>query len=170
MMNDPSTSAHFIQDGLTACFAAHKKKGGCKGKNRGKIAYPVRPSNLSIEDRRKKLAELKAKSECKACGRKGHWKGDKQCTMTKTGMFAVASVSQSIPIPNNRPSSSGMRMMIDIDEEGESVAYVAVQGGALPKPVAKAVQQAETRTASIAFEEPTSMDWGVPEARVPPAH
>ena len=58
--------------------------------------------------------------------------------------------------------------MVDIDEEDESVAYVAVQGGALPKPVAKAVQQAETRKASIAFEEPASMDWEFPEARAPP--
>ena len=117
-MNDPSTSAHFIQDGMTACFAANKKrgcKGGCKGK--GKTAYPVRPSNLPIEDRRNTLAEPKAKSECKVCGRKGHWKGDKQCTMTKTGMYAVtgvASVAQSIPSPINRPSSSGLRMMVDM--------------------------------------------------------
>ena len=59
-------------------------------------------------------------------------------------------------------------MMIDIDEEGESVAYIAVQGGVLPKPVAKVVKQVATRTASIAFEEPASMDWEFPEARAPP--
>jgi hypothetical protein len=74
-MDDPEACSCFIQDGATA-FLANKsgKKGSGK---RGKGKYPVRPSNLTIEDRRKKLKELKAKTECKDCGRRGHWKGDK---------------------------------------------------------------------------------------------
>ena len=47
---------------------AYKSKGSGKGKKKGK-GYPVRASNLSIEDRRKKLADLKARTECKDCGR-----------------------------------------------------------------------------------------------------
>ena len=29
------------------------------------------------------LADLKAKTPCKDCGRKGHWRGDKECTMQR---------------------------------------------------------------------------------------
>ena len=73
---------------------AHNK--GSKGKGKGKKGkgkYPVRPSNLSIEDRRKKLAELKARTPCRACGRNGHWQGDKECTMSRltAGHLAVRS-------------------------------------------------------------------------------
>ena len=68
-LQDAAACSDFIQNGNTAFLA----KGG-KGKGKGK--YPVRPSNLTIEDRRKKLQDLKAKTECKDCGRKGNWKGD----------------------------------------------------------------------------------------------
>ena len=54
-MDDPESCADIIQE-CTAFFA----KG--KGKGKGKGSYPVRPSNLSIEDRRKMLARLKAKT------------------------------------------------------------------------------------------------------------
>ena len=61
MMSNPAHSAQFIQDGLTPCYAsdAFNKR---KGKGKGKSKYPVRPSTLTIGDRRKKLEELKAKS------------------------------------------------------------------------------------------------------------
>jgi hypothetical protein len=57
---DPDVCAEFIQNG-TAAFVATKGKGKGKGKGSGKSGkYPVRLSNLSIADRRKKLQELKA--------------------------------------------------------------------------------------------------------------
>ena len=36
-------------------------------------------SHLSFEDRRRRL---KAKIECRACGRKGHWANDRECAMS----------------------------------------------------------------------------------------
>ena len=45
--NDPDMRAHFVQDGMTACFAS-KGFGEVRGKGtKGK--YPTRPSNLTIE-------------------------------------------------------------------------------------------------------------------------
>mgnify|MGYP003314431303 CR=1 FL=1 len=35
------------------------------------------------DSRRRMLAKLKAKTPCKDCGRKGHWRGDKECTMQR---------------------------------------------------------------------------------------
>ena len=45
-----------------------KGKVKCKGKNKG--------SNLSLEQRKKRLAELKSRTNCQACGARGHWAGD----------------------------------------------------------------------------------------------
>ena len=36
-----------------------------------------------MEDRRRKLQELKAKTKCQACGQIGHWAGDSSCPKQK---------------------------------------------------------------------------------------
>ena len=52
-LEDPVSCSEFVQNGITAYMASSKGK---KGKGKGKGKYPVRPPNLTIEDRRKKLA------------------------------------------------------------------------------------------------------------------
>ena len=47
---------------------------------------------MAVDDRRKKLADLKARTRCVACGKKGHWKGDKMCSMNKQPAAHVACV------------------------------------------------------------------------------
>ena len=92
-MDEAQTCSDFCQSAHTAMLST---KGPYKGKGKGKGhkgRYPVRPSNLSIEDRRRKLQELKSKTECKDCGKKGHWKGDRQCTMTKTAHIATNHIN-----------------------------------------------------------------------------
>ena len=79
---DADATAEYIQT-QTIAFLAYKGKGKGRGKPSGGARYPIRPSNLSLQDRRKKLAELKAKTTCKLCGRKGHWAGDPGCSMSK---------------------------------------------------------------------------------------
>ena len=66
---DADATAEYIQT-QTIAFLAYKGKGKGRGKMAGGARYPIRPSNLSLQDRRKKLAELKAKTTCKLCGRK----------------------------------------------------------------------------------------------------
>ena len=48
-----------------------KVKGKGKGKNKG--------NNLSLEERKKRLAELKSRTNCQVCGARGHWAGDDTC-------------------------------------------------------------------------------------------
>ena len=48
-----------------------KVKGKGKGKNKG--------NNLSLEERKKRLADLKSRTNCQACGARGHWAGDDTC-------------------------------------------------------------------------------------------
>ena len=50
----------------------------------------------TVEDRRAKLKEkeIKTKSTCKACGRKGHWAGDRECPgKPPAGHRAVSQVA-----------------------------------------------------------------------------
>ena len=68
----------------TAAYVLHRKgKGkGLRTRRRFKSSYRPRASHLSIEDRRKKLKEIKMRSTCKKCGQKGHWAGDPECKYT----------------------------------------------------------------------------------------
>ena len=50
----------------------------------------VRPSHLSPEDRRRRLKELKEKTECRACGRKGHWANDREARLRRTKYVQLA--------------------------------------------------------------------------------
>jgi len=66
-----------------AAYAALGKASG-KGKSKGKFPgkpsrFPVVKSQLSIEDRKKRLQEIKSKSKCLKCGQIGHWSGDPIC-------------------------------------------------------------------------------------------
>ena len=69
---------------LTFISERDKGEGKCKSKGSGKGRYPVQPSHLSLEDRRRRLKELKAKTECRICGRKGHWANDRECAMSSS--------------------------------------------------------------------------------------
>ena len=51
--------------------ARERVKGKGKGKNKG--------NNLSLEERKKRLAEFKSRTNCQACGARGHWAGDDTC-------------------------------------------------------------------------------------------
>ena len=67
-----------IQRQLAACAAFGKASGktqGFKGKQKGKLVR----SQLSLEQRRDRLSQLKQKSKCLRCGGKGHWAGDPEC-------------------------------------------------------------------------------------------
>ena len=83
---DPAVSAQLVQTRAQANLSFGKDKGKCKGKakGKGKGRYPFRPSHRSLEDRRRRLKELKAQTECRACGRKGHWANDRECVMSSS--------------------------------------------------------------------------------------
>ena len=51
-----------------------KRKGKAKVKGKGKGKNKV--DNLSLEERKKRLAELKSRTNCQACGARGQWAGD----------------------------------------------------------------------------------------------
>ena len=125
---DPELCAGIIQDN-TALMA----KGG-KGKAKGKSGkYPIRPSNLALEDRRKMLADLKAKTPCKDCGRKGHWRGDKECTMRRNTSFerksyVAVKFCESYSTAHSTSSSSAQFFEAgDSMEDADRCGYMVVE-------------------------------------------
>ncbi|CAE7211787.1 RE1 [Symbiodinium sp. CCMP2592] len=82
----------------TVAFMARAKAKG-KGKSvmqKSAHGYRPRSTGLTVEDRRRKLHEIKLRSTCKTCGRKGHWAGDKECPGPGKGAGkpAVAHLAQ----------------------------------------------------------------------------
>ena len=74
---------------------AAKSKG--YGKGFGNKGYKSRPGELSLEDRRKKLEELKKKTKCQACGQFGHWAGDSTCPKRKA-MAHLEVCADGVPL------------------------------------------------------------------------
>ena len=108
-------------------------KGG-KGKAKGKSGkYPIRPSNIALEDRRKMLADLKAKTPCKDCGRKGHWRGDKECTMRRNTSFerkgyVAVKFCESYSTAHSTSSSSAQFFEAgDSMEDADRCGYMVVE-------------------------------------------
>ena len=54
-------------------------KGKSEGKGKVKDKGKYKGNNLSLEERKKRLAELKSRTNCQACGARGHWAGDDIC-------------------------------------------------------------------------------------------
>ena len=73
---------------LTFLSEKDKGKGRGKGKGKGKGRWPARPSHLPLEDRRRRVRGLKAKTECRARGRKRHWANDRECAMSSSSSSA----------------------------------------------------------------------------------
>ena len=58
-----------------------------KGKGKGKRGFRFwRGKNrMSLDERKKRLAQLKARTKCQAFGKVGHWAGDAACQMKGQG-------------------------------------------------------------------------------------
>ncbi len=104
--DEVSVIADAAQTEVAAFFTRGKarSKGVRVSKGKGKT-FRGR-SGLSLEDRKKKLREIKAKSHCKKCGKKGHWAGDPECAQ-RTAHFCAAYSNPTFEI-------------IDDEEEEES--------------------------------------------------
>ena len=92
--DDDKNVGDAIQLQLAAFTAFSRAKGKGKGKPKGK--GKVIRSNLIIEQRRKHLAEIKAKLKCLRCEGYRHWAGDPACK------FPGAKGSSSGPKGNPR--------------------------------------------------------------------
>ena len=105
---DPEVSAQFVQASAQAYLSLGKEKGKGEGKGKGKGRYLVRPSHLSLKDRRRRMEELKAKTECRASGRKGHWANDRESYHDTTTSFQPSEPGWSVFNSDDPDSSAYM--------------------------------------------------------------
>ena len=79
------------------------------------------------------LADLKAKTPCKDCGRKGHWRGDKECTMRRNtsferkGYVAVKFCENYSTTRSTSSSSAQFFEASDSMENADRCAYMVVE-------------------------------------------
>ena len=79
------------------------------------------------------LAKLKAKTPCKDCGRKGHWRGDKECTMQRKAHVATRFCEA---YSTSRCASGSTSRFFDVGDgdDADECAYMNVQQDTLPVP------------------------------------
>ena len=94
---------------------------------------------MSIEDRRKKLKEIKAKTTYKKCGKKGHWAGDAEC-QPKVSNHSVQGID-----------AIAQRAFSIMDDDSDCDAYMAVVA---PKAKVKAKAKAQPSTPGVASSAP----------------
>ncbi|CAK9056057.1 Transposon Ty4-J Gag-Pol polyprotein, partial [Durusdinium trenchii] len=84
-------------------YEAYNVRSNAKGKGHGGFAgqrhFEVSGS-LSLQEKRARLQQLKLKTECRRCGQKGHWSGDRECPKSsgkgkRSGTTSTASTSAS---------------------------------------------------------------------------
>ena len=101
------------------------------------------------------LAILKAKTPCKDCGRKGHWRGDKECTMQHNRPYerrAHVATRFCDAYSTSRSASGGTSRFFDVGDCGnaDKCAYMNVQLDTLPVPGESAPMAS---SASVAIED-----------------
>ena len=131
------SSGDAIQLQLAAfvAFGKAKGKGKDKFKGKGKGKGKIVKSHLSIEQRRQKLSEIKAKSKCLRCGGLGHWAGDPQCKMPnapKTG----SAPKPAAHIAHMSDSSEDEGIFLGAASPTDSVAHMAVKASSGVRPEA----------------------------------
>ena len=64
-------------------FKGSSPKGSYSGGNFGQKGKSKELDRPSLDERRRKLAELKSRTSCQACGQRAHWAGDEGCPKGK---------------------------------------------------------------------------------------
>ena len=87
-------------------YEAYMLRGHGKGKGHGGFQAQRQfeiSGNVSFQERKARLAQLKARTECRKCGQKGHWSGDASCPKgnRKGGSKKGSSPSTTSTKPSN---------------------------------------------------------------------
>ena len=121
---------------------------------------PVSPSHLSLEDRRRRLKELKAKTECRACGGKGHWAHDRECAMSSSSLSnqnqtRTASMATRQHLPNQANRVGVCFVLNDYSDDPDTSAVWVGQNVPLPTESAEQLPPLTSRRVVLS----TIMPW-----------
>ena len=145
---DPDVSAQLEQASAQAYFSFELEDG--EGKRKGR--YPVRPSHLSLEGRRRQLKELKAKTECRALwskGNMGHMISNVQCLPAR--LRKIRHVKIVCRHDNIFPTKRIRLCFVlnDCSDDPDTSAYVVGLIVPLPKEPAKQTSLSPTASAAV---------------------
>ena len=149
MSNDEACNlaAEAIQLEAEAYFVRSHAKG------KGHHGFPPKQfevsGQLSLQEKRARLQQLKSRTECKRCGQRGHWSGDAICP--KSGGKGDGKFKRSAPSPSSNSSattaSKGKKgkgnpktrvvyfsMHDDSKNPGGNECHMAVHGATSPAP------------------------------------
>ena len=79
-------AAESLQLEQEAYFVRNQGKGKGHGGFQPHRSFDI-SGQVSFQERKARLAQLKAKTECRRCGAKGHWSGDPQCPKSPRKSF-----------------------------------------------------------------------------------
>ena len=135
-------------------FGKDKGQGKGKAKGKGKGRYLVRPSHLSLEDRRRRLKELKAKTECRGCGREGHWATDRECAMSSSSSSTenqtrTARMATRQQVTNHANQAGVCFVLNEYSDDLDTSAYMVGQNVPLPTEATEQIPLTPTASAAV---------------------
>ena len=165
---DDRQAGEAIQLQLAAFNAFGKAKGkgkgfgkkGFKGKGKGKVVR----SQMSIEQRRAKLRDLKAKSKYLRCGGMGHWAGDSGCRFANKPQPPKPTANLAYESESSDDEEGFVYVGAATSNEQTNAAMMAFRSGASGKGSRPRPSQAQSSMAHA--NDATSSDLG---ARVTPS-
>ena len=152
-------SAQLIQSSAQASFSVGKEKGKGKGKAKGKgkgrhtcstVTSVVGGPSTTIE-------RTEGKTECRACGRKGHWANDRESAMsssssstqnqTRTGRLATRMHI------SNQANQVGVCFVLNEDSDDlDTSAYMVGENVPLPMEATEQVPLTPTASAAVGLK------------------
>ena len=161
-------SAQLVQANAQAylSFGKDKGKGQGKAKGKGKGRCLFRLSQLSLEDPRRRLKELKAKTECRACGRKGHRANDCACAMSSSSSSTpnqtrTARMTTRQQLTNQANQVGVCVVLNEYSDDPDTSAYMVGQNVLSPtEPTASAaVDTKDTATFNASVMDDNDETW-----------
>ena len=104
-----------------------------------------------MEDSRRRLQKLKAKTECRACGRKGHWTHDREYAMSCSSSSIQTNSSYVDTTTSVQPSEQvGVCFVLnDYSDDPDTSGYMVGQNVPLPPESAKQTPMTPTASAAV---------------------
>ena len=140
------------------CHAKGKGHGGFAGQRHFEVS-----GSLSLQEKRARLQQLKLKTECRKCGQKGHWSGDKECPKgagkgKRFGTPSTTSTSASSKGKKGKGGSPKTRVVYSAMHEDENVSQdqnedicnMAVHVGSTPPRPTSRASTGPTSSTSLA--------------------
>ena len=104
-----------------AFFSREVARGG--GVKVAKHVHPHKPtSELSLDERKKRVDAVKAKSTCRACGKTEHWANDAICEMK--GTMGQMHRKHGVAEVRHTESTSGLIGMLNVKRQTKVTTIV----------------------------------------------